>query len=163
VAPLIFGPSIENKVSQEDRNAELKLKISGHTGTDLVSQLFSKVKTVRQPDSMLESAVGTVAGQFYWAAYHNTYFSAVFRTDPRFSQVRFAVLRQPLETKDEKGKVVKSSEQYAYMIVDHCNAVFFGPKDERTLAGLESQFPQPAYNHRIRMVRNHRQVDAQGH
>lgn len=140
-APLIFGPSIENKVSEEDRNAQLKLQISAHTGTDLVSQPFAKVKTVRQADSSLESAVAPLTGQFYWAAYHNTYFSVVFRTDPRFSQVRYAVLRQPLEQKDEKGKIVKTTEQYSYMIVDHCDAVFFGPKEERTLEGVESQFP----------------------
>ncbi len=140
-APLVFGPSIENRVSEEDRNAQAKLKISGHTGTDLVSQLFAKVKTVRQPDSLLETAVGALPGQFYWTAYHNTYFSAVFRTDPRFSQVRYAVMRQPVDKVDSKGKTVKATEQSAYLILDHCDAVFFGPKDEKTLAELESQFP----------------------
>ena len=140
-APLIFGPDIENKVSVEDRGAQVKLKISAHTGTDLVSQLFKDVKTVRQPDSMLETALGAVQGQFYWAAYHSTYFSAVFRTDPRSSQVRYAVVRQPVEQIGEDGKQSSVVAQKAYMIVDHSDAVFFGPKDERILARIEGLFP----------------------
>ncbi len=137
-APLIFGPDIENNVSEEDRGAQFKLKISAHTGTDLVSELFKDVKTVRQSDSLLETATGSLPGQFYWSAYHSTYFSAVFRTDPRFSQVRYAVLRQPV--RNDKGK--ETVHQQAYMIVDHCSAVFFGPKDERVLDQLEGLFPR---------------------
>jgi len=139
-APLIFGPDIENGVSESDRGAQLKLKISGHTGTDLVSQLIKDVKTPRQPDSQLESAVGTLAGQFYWSAFHSTYFSAVFRTVPHLSQVRYAVIRQPVK-REKNGKSVDEMEQLAYIIVDHCSAVFFGPKDEKTIANLEGQFP----------------------
>jgi YidC/Oxa1 family membrane protein insertase len=139
-APIIFGPDLENRIVEEDRGAQAKLKISAHTGTDLVSQLIKDVKTLPQPDSPVQTAVGAVNGQFYWSAFHSTYFAAVIRTDPRFSQVRYAVLRQTI--KEEKdGKIGERLEQSAYMIVDHCDAVFLGPKDERILEREEGLFP----------------------
>lgn len=139
-APVIFGPDIENGIIEENRGAQAKLKISGQSGSDLVSKLFKSVKTERQADTTLETATGALDGQFYWVAYHSTYFSAVFRTNPLLSRVRYAVIRKPLK-EEVKGKIVETTEQSAYMIVDHCDAVFLGPNDERILPQEEGIFP----------------------
>ncbi len=131
--PVVFGPDLENNDSR-DRAMMMNLKIAAYANEKLQSLDFAKQKTLPQASQAFEKAAGGMGTGFFWSAYETTYFAAVFKSAPgNRSQLSWQSIR-PLQGED-KGKL------YSYMIVTDPVAAFIGPKDEKVLAAVESEFP----------------------
>jgi YidC/Oxa1 family membrane protein insertase len=129
--PVVFGPDIENNVSPE-RVMQQNLKIGAYDGNKIISVEFGKLKTEKTNNPALEKASGPVGGSFFWAAYERTYFAAIFKTDPRHSDIKYYLVKEIVE----KNK----PQLYSYMIVSNPRAVYLGPKDEDVLSTVTDIF-----------------------
>jgi YidC/Oxa1 family membrane protein insertase len=131
--PVAFGPDLGNNDSQ-DRAMMMSLKIAAYANEKLDSVDFAKLKTAPQAGQTFETAYGEKGAGFFWAAYETTYFAAVFRSQPQNrSKLSYRLIKQP--------RAKNQSKLYSYMIVTDPTAVFIGPKDEKVLAALETEFP----------------------
>lgn len=129
--PVVFGPDIENNVSPE-RVMQQNLKIGAYDGNKINALEFGKLKTEKTDNPALERISGPVSGTFFWAAFERTYFAAIFKTDPRQSDIRYYLVKEI----EEKSKPVL----YSYMIISNPKAVYLGPKDEEVLAEVSDIF-----------------------
>jgi len=131
IPPVVFGPDIENNVSP-DRVMQQNLKIGAYDGNKIISVEFGKLKTEKTDNPALEKVSGPLNGSFFWAAYERTYFAAIFKTDPRQSDIKYYLVKEMVE---------KSKPQlYSYMIVSNPRAVYLGPKDEDVLSTVTDIF-----------------------
>lgn len=130
-APVVFGPDIENNVNPE-RVMQQNLKIGAYDGRSIQSVEFGKLKTVKTNNESLEKTSGPINGSFYWAAYERTYFAAIFKTDPRNSNLKYYLVKEILE----KNK----HQLYSYMILSNPTALYLGPKDEDALSTVTGVF-----------------------
>jgi YidC/Oxa1 family membrane protein insertase len=131
-APVVFGPDIENNVNPE-RVMQQNLKIGAYDGRNIQSVEFGKLKTEKTKSGSLEKSSGPINGSFFWAAYERTYFAAIFRTDPRNSNLKYFLVKEGLE----KGKY----QLYSYLILSNPTALYLGPKDEEVLSTVSGIFP----------------------
>ena len=130
-APVVFGPDIGNNISK-DRVMQQNLKIGAYDGRSIQSLDFVKLKTTPTRNQNVQIASGPLNGSFFWAAYERTYFAAIFKTDPRQSDIKFYMVKEQIE----KGK----AELYSYMIISNPSAFYLGPKDEEVLATISGIF-----------------------
>jgi YidC/Oxa1 family membrane protein insertase len=132
--PVAFGPDLENNDSR-DRAMMMGLKIAAWANETLRSLDFAKQKTQLQEGQAFAKASGEMGTGFFWAAYETHYFAAVFKSAPgNRSKLSWQVLRQH----GEGGKPLL----YSYLVLTDPAAAYIGPKDERTLAAVEGEFPQ---------------------
>jgi YidC/Oxa1 family membrane protein insertase len=142
--PFIFGPDLENNIS-EARVIQGDVKILTYDGRDTSDLQFSSVKTVKTGDSTIENAEGTLGSNFIWAAYDRAYFTAIFKTSPRNSVIRFSTYKETTtawegeEGKEQKEK--KKTDFYSYMEVTNPGLVYLGPKDEEVLDAVTALIP----------------------
>jgi len=142
--PFIFGPDLENNIS-EDRAIQGGVKIVTYDGKDTSDLEFMSVKTVKLGDETIENAIGTLGSNFTWAAYDRAYFTAIFKTSPRNSVIRYSTFKETttvLEGKEGKEqKEKKKTEFYSYMEVTNPGFVYLGPKDEDALEQVSGAIP----------------------
>jgi YidC/Oxa1 family membrane protein insertase len=132
--PVAFGPDLENNDSR-DRAMMMGLKIAAWANETLRSLDFAKQKTQLQEGQAFAKASGEMGTGFFWAAYETHYFAAVLKSAANNrSKLSWQVLRQP----GEGGK----PRLYSYLVLTDPAAAYIGPKDERTLAAVEGEFPQ---------------------
>lgn len=142
--PYVFGPDLENNIS-ESRAIQGGVKIIAFDGTDTSDMEFVSVKTFETPDAAIERGEGQLGSNFLWAAYDRAYFTALFRTTPRKSKIRYltdketTVVMEGEEGKEQKEK--KVTEYYSYMEVTNPTLVYLGPKDEEVLESVTGAIP----------------------
>ncbi len=137
-APVVFGPDLENNISEE-RGMQLGLKIRAYDGVEEKDVEFANVKTISEGDANIENANAGLGGNFLWVAYERAYFAAVFQTAQRNSPIMYSVLK---EKTPAVGKEKASSKLYSYVVVTNPSAVYLGPKDEELLEAVSPVFPE---------------------
>jgi len=130
--PVVFGPDLESNVSKE-RVLQQHLKIGAWDGQDIKSVEFGKLKTEATADPRLQKREGVLNGAFRWAAFERTYFTAMFKTNPRQPDIHYMVIK-------EKSPEGKDEELFSYMIVNNPEAAYLGPKDEEILSTVTDTF-----------------------
>jgi YidC/Oxa1 family membrane protein insertase len=129
-APLVFGPDLENNIS-ENRIMQASLRVGAYDGEDVKEQVFSRVSSEKVKEGV-ELGKGMMAGGFWWASYDTNYFGVLFRYP---TKVEYAVIKKT-------GKEEKKKELYSYIIVTRPKEihVYLGPKDEHTLRTVEKKY-----------------------
>jgi YidC/Oxa1 family membrane protein insertase len=126
-APFVFGPDLENNVS-EQRGLQMGLKIKAYDGMDDKDIEFTTIRTEPTDDETIEKAEGVMGRHFIWAAYERAYFAAVFKAYPRHSTIGYSVIKEKAVEKDKKDTL------YSYIVVTNPALVYMGPKDQERLA-----------------------------
>jgi YidC/Oxa1 family membrane protein insertase len=129
-APVVFGPDLENDRSA-DRVSTSTLKIASWDGNSLQSNEFAKYKTEKTDNPYIEKIGGDLPVSSFWTAYENNYFAAIFKTNAQKNRLSYSVI------KEINGK---GSQLYSYLTITNPEAVYLGPKDERMLATIETEF-----------------------
>lgn len=141
--PFVFGPDLENNIS-ESRAIQGGVKIITYNGSDTSDLDFVSVKTIKTDDPAIEQAEGKLGSNFIWAAYDRAYFTALFRTSPRDSDISYSTVKETvteMEGEPGKEKEKKKTEYYSYMVVTNPSLVYLGPKDEDILEAVTGAIP----------------------
>jgi YidC/Oxa1 family membrane protein insertase len=131
-APVVFGPDLENNIS-EDRAMQAPLKIGAYNGDEIEDIDFRKQKFQPTKRVKIDIAQGALNGFYHWAAYETTYFAAIFRLGQNDTNIKYYVVK-------ERGEEDKLNF-YSYMILSNPGSVYMGPKDEEILKSIDSVFP----------------------
>ena len=124
-APYVFGPELGNNLRIESMAYEVK----GFNGAEVESTFFQSMNPGY-------TAFGKTNGyNFLWGAFDTTYFSVIFKFDPRNNRDS-RITNFVEENISREGKKSRKN----YLIATNPNMVFIGPKEERILAKTAQQF-----------------------
>lgn len=141
--PIIFGPDLENNVSKS-RVMQAGLRAAYYDGENVNDKVFStlKIEALSQGKESVQTR-GSFGDNYYWSAYDTTYFAVMFKTRENMRQVKYALVKTANKSKDKNQPAEKL---FSYIIMNHPESVYMGPKDEKILGELEQNYNYPEAN-----------------